>query len=410
MMKSSRTALRPVVLPVWVAAFAVGLLLILCPLSDAAAPVSKKAPTKVVSRQKPSPKKGFNPWDLDAAGFKNSDPAPVTQGTSSKTTPVKTTSAKAAPKKPAPVQVAKPVPAKKVVSKPPAKAVPPKSPPVKTPLTAKAAQTVQKPAPVKPTPASPVSAASAMTMSPEAAAAVQTLPPERTHELQQLAALLHQQDKTISNELRDDEEESMKDLAMLWQAAVERSGTIRYAIEKLSRRDATGAPVDDETFTKKMLQSLARLGGVAGNLWAANPAAFVGSAALQDFLSTSNIDPDALSRVSETDMLILAKTVETLQTDVLEKYYEYRHARDQWTLSQEAVRTMDQYYKRSTQREDALAESLAPIMEGLYERARQEDATNQQAYVSARNGLALLAGNDAVIALDEALVPQTAQR
>lgn len=231
------------------------------------------------------------------------------------------------------------------------------------------------------------------------------LSPETQAELKRLGNALHEQNQAIYNELKDDEELSVKDIAMLWQAAVERSGTIRYAIEKLSRRDATGKPVANDSFTKRMLQSIARVGGVAGSVWSGNPAGILGGNMVEEMMRGNPQDP-AMAKVTDADMLILAKEVESLQSQVIESYYEYRHAQERWKISQQATESLQKFHEKfndpdtPAQKPEHLA--LQPLVESLFQSARQEESSAKQGFVHARNALGLLVGADALVALEQA--------
>jgi hypothetical protein len=196
----------------------------------------------------------------------------------------------------------------------------------------------------------------------------QKLTPDARMDLNKLSEALHLEDRAIYNELRDDEEGAISDIGMLWQAAVERSGTIRYAIEKLSRRDATGKPVDSDSFTKRALQNLVHLGGVAGSMWTGTPAGLIGSGMIQDIMSGSPQD-SALSKVTDADMVILAKEVEALQTEIIRLYYSYRHARERLELAEEASSAIGRYYDHADSRAE-VNQTLQPLMQSLYESMR----------------------------------------
>ena len=237
----------------------------------------------------------------------------------------------------------------------------------------------------------------------------ETLPPETRQELNRLSDALHLEDKAIFNELRDDEEMAISDIGMLWQAAVERSGAIRYAIEKLSRRDATGKPVEGDSFTKRALQSLVHLGGVAGTMWSGTPAGLIGSSMIQDIMRGHPGD-SALSRVTDADMVILAREVETLQADLIRLYYQYRHARERFELSTEAGSTLCRYYdaEAAAPVSDPNRQALQPLVQSLYESARQDAHNARQTYESARTALALVVGPEAVTALETEKTSRTA--
>jgi hypothetical protein len=215
-----------------------------------------------------------------------------------------------------------------------------------------------------------------------------------------LSDAVHLEDKAIHNELRDDEELAVTDIGMLWEAAVERSGTIRYAIEKLSRRDATGKPVEADSFSKRMVSSLVHLGGVAGSMWTQSPAGMIGSNMVQDLMSGSP-DESVLARVTDADMVILAKEVEALQSNLLELYYNYRHAQERLALARESQATIGKYYTHATAEGSNTDESLQPLVQSIYDSARQDEQNAQQTYNSARTALALLVGPEAVAVLEQ---------
>lgn len=230
------------------------------------------------------------------------------------------------------------------------------------------------------------------------------LDPSLVESLNKLSEGMHWEDRSIYQELRDEEEGAVTDIGMLWQAAVERSGTIRYAIEKLSRRDATGEPVADDGFSKRMLQSLVRLGGVAGSMYTGTPAGLIGGGMVEDLMG-GNPQESALMRVTDADMVLLAKEVEALQSQIIEHYYAYRHARERLNVTREATLTIGKYYDHASSLADAgnpTQQSLQPLMQSMYESAKQEELSAEQAVASARNSLMLMVGPDAVAALDSA--------
>ncbi|WP_373531497.1 hypothetical protein [Vampirovibrio sp.] len=226
------------------------------------------------------------------------------------------------------------------------------------------------------------------------------LDPETRKNMNQLAENMEQEDKTIYNEVRDEEELALTDIGMLWEAAVERSGTIRYAIEKLSRRDATGKPVEGDNFSKRMLGSLVHLGGVAGSMWTGTPAGLIGSGMIQDLMSGNPTD-SALARVTDADMVILAKEVEELQNQLITLYYNYKHSKERLSLAQEAQSTMLKYGEQAELKSTKDTEALKPLMQSLMESARQEVQNAEQALSSNRSALSGVVGPTAIAALDQ---------
>lgn len=225
------------------------------------------------------------------------------------------------------------------------------------------------------------------------------LTPQTLGQLQALYNAMHQEARGISNEVRDDEELATKDIALLWQAAVERSGTIRYAIEKLSNREATGRPVSNDGFTRKMVQNIARLGGMAGSMWTGTPTGMLGGNMVDNLLS-GDPNESALQRITDADMVLLAKEVETLQSRVIELYYQYHQAQERLGLVQEANRTLGRYYDQALGKE-TLDPALETLMATLYETSKQEEDKARQAFASARDALTLVVGPDAMTAFEK---------
>lgn len=236
-------------------------------------------------------------------------------------------------------------------------------------------------------------------------AQLDTLKPETRAGLERLSEAMQEEAKAVGNALHDTQDEALKDIAMLWQAAVERSNSIRYAIEKLSKQDATGQPVKNDSMTKKLLQNVTRLGGVASSMMTASPAGMIGSSMVEDLLMPGN-DPtsSALNRVTDADMVILAKEVESLQSKVIELYYRYKNAEERWQLSQEAAQTLTRYYDQTQDPGDTSSDNVLgeTVISSLYESAKQDEAESKQAFASARNELGMLVGADAVQAVESA--------
>jgi hypothetical protein len=200
---------------------------------------------------------------------------------------------------------------------------------------------------------------------------------------------LEELNRRIQNEVIDEEQVVARDLALLWQAAVERNSTIRFAIEKLSRRDATGKSTADP-WTKKLLGSLVNLGGVAGSVLTQSPVGILGSGVVQEAMADGPPDPSRLP-VTDADMVILAKSLDHLQTQLFETYLTYVREKRLLKLSQDADRDMKQQLTRS---DSIAAETLMDI-------THQDMLRHQQAYASARTALTLITGPEAVLALEQ---------
>lgn len=227
------------------------------------------------------------------------------------------------------------------------------------------------------------------------------------------------QHRVLFQELRDDDESALADVGMLWQTAIERSGTIRFAIEKLSRKNAVGDDPNDTSFAEQMVKQVARLGGVAGSMWTGTPAGLIGGNMVEELVQ----DPEkraaaAQMRVTDADMVLLAKEVEALQGELIQAYYTYRHANERLTTAHKAQEELARYEAFiPADAQTALlpgegahqpsptttnpAALVAPLMASVVTQVNELSRQAQQGAISAREALILLVGSDAVTALDQ---------
>ena len=234
-----------------------------------------------------------------------------------------------------------------------------------------------------------------------AAAKTNTGSPVEEHtrkELEALSTAMHQEARAIGNDLRDDEEVAAADIAMLFQAAVERNDTIRFAINTLSHRDENGQPVQDAGMIKRMAGSLTKLSGTAASMLTGNPAGVLGADMVNQMLATSGPSTDPYQhRVTDADMVVIAREIDKLQWSVIEKYYSYRYAKERLNLAEEARRTQEKYLDKALAENPGTAKGpMGTIMETLVETARQDENQARQAFTGHRNGLLLLVGPDAL--------------
>ena len=238
--------------------------------------------------------------------------------------------------------------------------------------------------------------------------ALASISPDTKKQLEALSASMHLQAKSIGNDLRDDEDVAATDIALLFQAAIERDDTIRMAINTLSHRDESGQPVKNDSTLKKAAGSALGLAGAAASMVTGNPMGVMAAATGQQALGGDDSDPYQ-HPVTDADMVILAREIDQLQTSVIEKYYHYRYAKERAQLATDSRQTMEKYMDEATKAEaaktgdaDVNAASMQTIMDTLADSAKQDEAKAQDDYVTARNGLVLLVGPNAVTAMEEA--------
>lgn len=231
------------------------------------------------------------------------------------------------------------------------------------------------------------------------------------------------QHRSLYQELRDEDQAALADVGMLWQTAIERSGTIRFAIEKLSRKNAVGDDPTDSGFAQQMIKQVARLGGAAGSMWTGTPAGFIGGSMVEDLIQTPGKQVAASQmRVTDADMVLLAKEVESLQADLIAAYYAYRHATQRLEAAHQAQEELGRYEtlmpasvqaallsegdmpSQASRQLNTIA-LVTPLIASVV--ANVDDMTRQaqQEVLSAKEALTLLVGSDAIQALDNADSP-----
>ncbi|MFN8614899.1 MAG: hypothetical protein U0003_03175 [Vampirovibrionales bacterium] len=151
-----------------------------------------------------------------------------------------------------------------------------------------------------------------------------------------------------------------------------------------------------------------RVGGAASTFVTGTPAGLIGGDMVNELVQ-GGPKQSPLSTVTDADMLLLAKEVESLQSELLAAYYDYRHSRDRLTLAQQGQKEVARYQEllptpatptspaRYNDPSQAMWEPLAAtITTGLNDTV----VKTQQEYLSARQHLVMLVGADALTALE----------
>ncbi len=204
--------------------------------------------------------------------------------------------------------------------------------------------------------------------------------------------------KEASLELKDEEDSILSDLRILWQYAVENSETIKFAIYKLS--SPKGDPKNsDESKVKKLLKPIAGItpfvAATAGNAMAAG-SSIVGGTFLNDILNEDKYNKH-LEKVTDADLVILAKAIEDLQNKLLTSYYEYVTAKRILTYA-------DINFQNRKQLCDVLgnvSEETIVIADAFYREALARQKQAQESLLLKRAALEQLVGNDAILHIEK---------
>lgn len=204
--------------------------------------------------------------------------------------------------------------------------------------------------------------------------------------------------KEASLELKDEEDSILSDLRILWQYAVENSETIKFAIYKLS--NPKGDPKNsDESKVKKLLKPIAGItpfvAATAGNAMAAG-SSIIGGTFLNDILNEDKYNKH-LEKVTDADLVILAKAIEDLQNKLLTSYYEY-------VTAKRILAYADINFQNRKQLCDVLgnvSEETIVIADAFYREALARQKQAQESLLLKRAALEQLVGNDAILLIEK---------
>lgn len=203
--------------------------------------------------------------------------------------------------------------------------------------------------------------------------------------------------KEAALELQTEENEFVGDLRILWQYAVENSETIKFAIYKLSdpKGDLKNA---DESKIKKLLKPIAGITPFVAAT-AANPIAagssIIGGTFMNDVLNDDKYKKQ-FEKVTDADLVILAKAIEDLQTTLVTTYYEYN-------TSKKILEFADKNLQHRKQLCDSLTNvpvETVVIADTFYREALARQNQAQADLLLKRAALEQLVGNDAILLIE----------
>lgn len=213
----------------------------------------------------------------------------------------------------------------------------------------------------------------------------------------------------IEFELRMEEKAVLKDLRLLWSAAVEKSTAIRLAIQKLSNPEE-GDKIEKNVIQKMLspLASAAPIAAMAGGSATTAAGALIGGGMLGTM--SSDVDQQynkAFLRVSDYDLIMLAKEVDELQGELVIAYYEYMHALARLEASEEALKNAHEQYL-SAQGTDNFAANTAA--DAFFREAKQNQLKAKQNFLSTRTILEQITGIDVIVYIEQLHLKQQQEK
>ena len=174
----------------------------------------------------------------------------------------------------------------------------------------------------------------------------------------------------VSYDLNIESADLLADLQVLWNAAAQRSETIKYTIYKLSNPDENKP---DEGILKKIIKPIASFSTIAGTALSSNPYMASGALIGGGLLSALTRDDKELNykftKVNDADMVLLVRKIDDLQKKLLNLYIDYLTKKEIMAMTLDNLEKRRDIYDKS---QNAPREEL--IIADVYYRNAQNAA------------------------------------
>lgn len=209
---------------------------------------------------------------------------------------------------------------------------------------------------------------------------------------------MQKQAEEIGNEMRVDEEFELQELRVLWTAAVEKSSTIRLAIQKLSSPDEGKDTQSTRSKIFSPLASVASIAAMAATNSTQAAGALLGGGMFGELASDrDNAFNQAFIKLSDYNLIMLAKAVDELQKQLVMNYYEYKQALDRLVEAEEAMNRAEELYNKA-QKSNNFASITAS--DAFYRESKQNHLNAKQNFFNARSDLEQITGNNAIVYIE----------
>lgn len=197
----------------------------------------------------------------------------------------------------------------------------------------------------------------------------------------------------ISAELDEESSKINSDIAILWNATINRSETMKYAIYKLSNPDEDKP---NESAMKKILKPIANFSSIAGASVAGDPfvatSALIGGGLVNAFMKDDKEVNYRFSKVSDADMVLLVRKIDDLQKKLLDLYVDYKTKENLYNLTKENFEKREKFYKSS----QAKSKEELTIADVYYRNAKVAHRKAQDEFATSRAILENLVGVEAL--------------
>ncbi len=174
----------------------------------------------------------------------------------------------------------------------------------------------------------------------------------------------------VSYDLNIESADLLADLQVLWNAAAQRSETIKYTIYKLSNPDEDKP---NESIIKKIIKPIASFSTIAGTALSSNPYMASGALIGGGLLGALTKDDKELNykftKVNDADMVLLVRKIDDLQKKLLNLYIDYLTKKEIMAMTLDNLEKRREIYDKS---QNAPREEL--IIADVYYRNAQNAA------------------------------------
>lgn len=203
--------------------------------------------------------------------------------------------------------------------------------------------------------------------------------------------------KDVTGEMDTESPEILSDLSILYNGAVQRSETIKYAIYKLSNPDENKP---NESAIKRVLKPIASFSSIAGTALSANPymasGALIGGGLLNAFSTGDKEANYKFTKVNDADMVLLVKKIDELQKNLLNNYMNYRSQKELLGLAMQNLENRRKIYNAMQADNKNTTKEQLIVADTYYRNAQNTVKKAQAEYNLSRVILENLAGKDAL--------------
>ena len=208
---------------------------------------------------------------------------------------------------------------------------------------------------------------------------------------------LKQISKDVIEEMDIESPEILADLSILYNSAVQRSETIKYAIYKLSNPEENKP---DESAIKRLLRPIASFSTIAGTALSANPymasGALIGGGLMNAFAGNDKEANYKFTKVNDADMVLLVRKIDELQKNLLNNYINYITQKELLQLSMQNLENRRKVYNAMQNGEKKASREELIVADTYYRNAQNTVKKAQAEYNLSRVILENIAGKEAL--------------